>query len=256
MNHAETATPVFVRAIPRLMIGLTIMAVGLLWTLDNLDVLESEPFTQWWPVAVIVIGLVRFLDPAANRITSTIITLVGVALLLDTLDYWDFDPGDFFPMLIAVIGGKLIYDVFRRRSARVTTPAGEPDAVVHAFAIMSGVGRRSIARDFRGGDANAIMGGVELDLTAAQIADGEQAVLDVFAMWGGIEIRVPKNWRIVSEVFPLMGAYEDNTTRDGVIVEWGAQSNVPAGAPALIIRGLVVMGAIEVKNMNDASAGK
>jgi predicted membrane protein len=256
MNHAETATPVFVRAIPRLMAGLTIMAAGLLWTLDNLDVLESEPFTRWWPVAVIVIGLVRFLDPAANRASSTIITLIGVALLLDTLDYWDFDPGDLFPLIFAMIGAKLIYDVFRRRSARVTTPGGEPDAVVHAFAIMSGVGRRSIARDFRGGDANAIMGGVELDLTAAQIAEGQEAVLEVFALWGGVEIRVPKDWRIVSHVFPLMGAYEDNTTRDGVLVEWGAPSGVQANAPVLIIRGVVVMGAIEVKNMNDASARK
>src|SRR4028119_2253347 len=84
MNHAETATPVFVRAIPRLMVGLTIMTVGLLWTLDNLNVLESEPFTRWWPLAVIVIGLARLFDPRANRITSSIIALVGVALLLDT----------------------------------------------------------------------------------------------------------------------------------------------------------------------------
>lgn len=255
MNHAETATPVFVRAIPRLMVGLTIMTLGLLWTLDNLNVIESEPFTQWWPLAVIVIGLVRLADPKANRITSVIIALVGVALLLDTLDYWDFDPGDFFPMFVALIGAKLIYDVFRRRSVQAA-PAGEPDATVHAFAIMSGVGRRSVASDFRGGDANAIMGGVELDLTAAQIAEGREAVLDVFAMWGGIEIRVPKNWRIVSEVFPLMGAYEDNTTRDGVIVEWGADNKPQANAPVLIIRGVVVMGAVEVKNLSNASAGK
>jgi Cell wall-active antibiotics response 4TMS YvqF/Domain of unknown function (DUF5668) len=256
MNHAENATPMFVRAIPRLMIGLTIMTVGLLWTLDNLDILESEPFTQWWPAAVIVIGLVRLLDPKASRITSVIIALVGVGLLLDTLDYWDFDPGDFFPMLIAIVGAKLIYDVFRRRSARGEVPAGEPDATVHAFAIMSGVGRRSVASDFRGGDANAIMGGVEIDLSGAQIREGEQAVLDVFAMWGGIDLRVPKNWRIVSEVFALMGAYEDNTTRDGVLVEWGSSDQPQAGAPTLIIRGVVVMGAIEVKNANDASTRK
>ena len=242
MNHAETATPVVVRAIPRLLIGLTIMALGLLWTLDNLNVLESEPITQWWPVAVIVIGLVRFLNPQANKITSMLITLAGVGLLLDTLDYWDFDPGDFFPMLVAVVGAKLVIDVFRRRAAHAVEIGTDPDSVVHAFAIMSGVGRRSVSSDFRGGDANAIMGGVELDLRSAQIRDGETAVLDVFAMWGGIDVRVPENWRVVSEVFPLMGAYEDNT-----------RSSTLTAGPTLLIRGVVLMGAIEVKNKNDAS---
>lgn len=243
MNHADTATPVIVRTFPRLVIGLGIMALGLLWTLDNLNVLESEQFTQWWPLVVIAIGLVRLLDPKANRISSTIIALVGVALLLDTLDYWDFDPGDFFPMLVAVIGAKLVLDVFRRKTASAAAAGTDPDSVLHAFAIMSGVGRRSVSSDFRGGDANAIMGGVELDLRNAQIREGETAVLDVFAMWGGIDVRVPDNWRVVSEVFPLMGAYEDNS-----------RSKTLNAGPTLVIRGLVLMGAVEVKNVNDASS--
>lgn len=235
MNPAEATTQNFFRTFTRLMIGLTILTVGLLWTLDNLDLVESEAITQWWPVVVIVIGLVRLLDPAANKITSVIIALVGVGLLLDTLDMWDFDPGDFFPLFIALIGVKLVTDVFRRKSVRDTT--GEsPDQVVHAFAFMSGVGRRSVSTDFRGGDANAIMGGVELDLRNAEIKPGQQVILDCFAMWGGIEIKVPENWRIVSEVFPLMGACEDNT------------SAKVAGGPVLTIRGVVVMGAIEIKN--------
>jgi predicted membrane protein len=244
MNHADTATPVLVRAFPRLMIGLGIMALGLLWTLDNLDVVDADHLTDWWPAIVIAIGLVRLLDPRANKITSAIIAVIGVILLLNTLDYWEFDPGDFFPMLIAVVGGKLVYDVFRRRNARAALDA-DPDAVVHAFAVMSGVGRRSVSADFRGGDANAIMGGVELDLRNARIAEGEHAVLDVFAMWGGIDIRVPENWRIVSEVFPLMGAYEDNTR--------GKTLNA---GPTLVIRGVVIMGGVEVKNVTDASAAQ
>jgi Domain of unknown function (DUF5668)/Cell wall-active antibiotics response 4TMS YvqF len=241
MNHSETSAPspyaqVFYRSITRLIIGLSILAAGLLWTLDNLNVLDSDPITRWWPVVVIVVGLVRLFDPAASKLASAVIALAGVGILLDVLDLWDFDPGDFIPLLIAFVGAKLVLDVFRRRNAR-SANGPTADSIVHAFAFMSGVGRRSVSADFRGGDANAIMGGVELDLRNAQIAPGQEVVIDTFAFWGGIEIRVPENWRVVSQVMPIMGAYEDNTT-----------STEAAGGPLLIVRGVVVMGAIEVKN--------
>lgn len=238
MNHAETtAAPQFLRIVPRLLIGLTILSAGLLWTLDNLDVLDSERFTQWWPAVVILIGLVRMFDPAASKITSAIIALIGVGLLLDTLDYWDFDPGDLFPLLIALVGGKLVWDVLRRKPASRMDRSVDADSVVHAFAFMAGVGKRSVSHDYRGGDANAIMGGVELDLREAQIAPGREAVLDTFAFWGGVEVRVPESWRVVSQVMPLMGAFEDNTTSKG-----------GGSGPVLVVRGVAVMGGIEVKN--------
>lgn len=238
MNHVEaSAAPQYVRALPRLLIGLTIMIVGLLWTLDNLDILESEPITQWWPVVVIAIGLVRLADPIKNKVASVLIALIGVGMLLDTLDYWDLDLGSMFPLLIALFGGKLVYDALRRRSARLTS-ADDPDAVVHAFAFMSGVARRSVSNDFRGGDANAFMGGTEIDLRNAQIVEGGDAVLDLFAFWGGIEIRVPENWRVVSEVVPVMGAYVDKTVNRTAAVK----------GPVLILRGTAIMGGIELKN--------
>lgn len=242
MNHAETApapraAQYVYRSITRLIIGLSILAAGLLWTLDNLEFLESERITKWWPVVVIAVGVVRFLDPTAGKVASVAITFVGTGLLLDTMDVWDFDPSDFIPLLIAFIGAKLVLDVFRRRAAAANSGGASPDAVVHAFAFMSGVGRRSVAPDFRGGDANAIMGGVELDLREASMAEGEAAVIDTFAFWGGVEIRVPEGWRVVSEVMPLMGAYEDHSTG----------KNASSG-PVLIVRGVAIMGAVEVKN--------
>ena len=240
MNHADAPAPgvahYFYRSIIRLIIGLSILTLGLLWTLDNLNVLDSDVITRWWPVVIIVVGVIRLFDPAAGKLSSIVIALIGVGILLDVLDVWNFDPGDFIPLVIAFIGAKLVLDVFRRRGARQQHP-GSPDATVHAFALMAGVGRRSVSADFRGGDANAIMGGVELDLREARIPEGQEAVIDAFAFWGGVEIRVPENWRVVSQVMPLMGAYEDHTT-----------GKAATAGPVLIVRGVAIMGGIEVKN--------
>jgi predicted membrane protein len=222
------------RITPRLIVGFFILALGALWTLDNLDLIESEPFTRWWPLVLILIGAVQLLNPRARKIWPFVLILVGVLFLLDEFRYVDFDLGDLFPLLIAVVGAKLIWDAVRRRPA-VPPSTDDPDATIHAFAMMAGVKRQSTSHDFRGGSANAFMGGVELDLRNAQVKDG-QVLIDAFAMWGGVDIFVPSNWRVVGDVLPIMGGFEDNTKPTG------------EGGPILNVRGTAIMGAIEVKN--------
>ena len=103
------------------------------------------------------------------------------------------------------------------------------------MAILGGVSRGNNSRAFRGADLLAIMGGCQLDLRQAAI-HGE-AVIEVFAMWGGIEIRVPEDWTVASHIVPLMGGVEDKT-------------RPPQGATAhrLILRGFAIMGGVEIKN--------
>jgi predicted membrane protein len=223
------------RITPRLIIGLGILALGMLWTLDNLNVLESEPITRWWPVVLVLIGLAQIFDRRANRVGPVVLIVVGVLLLLDRAYLIDFDPGDLIPLGIALLGGKLIWEAVSRRR-QPGAAVGDADSEIHSFAMMSGVKRQSLSREFRGGDANAIMGGVELDLRNAQIREGEDVVIDVFAWWGGIEIRVPPHWRVIGNVLPIMGAFIDNTHPTG------------EPGPKLMIRGTAIMGGVDVKN--------
>lgn len=103
------------------------------------------------------------------------------------------------------------------------------------FALMSGV-RRQVTGVFSGAEATAIMGGVELDLRHAGMA-GEEVIIDTFALWGGIEIWVPVHWHVVMQGLPLMGAFEDKT-----------QVTVQGRQPRLIVRGIALMGGVEIKN--------
>ncbi len=111
----------------------------------------------------------------------------------------------------------------------------EPNAKLSLMAILGGVTRGNNSRSFRGADLLAIMGGIQLDLRQAAI-HGE-AVIDVFVMWGGIEIRVPEDWTVVSKIVPLMAGVEDKT-------------RPPQGATThyLTLRGFALMGGVEIKN--------
>jgi predicted membrane protein len=107
---------------------------------------------------------------------------------------------------------------------------------ISMFAFMSGVNRRVRGAPFFGGNLTAVMGGIELDLTQAQLP--EDAVVELFAFWGGIEIRVPREWSVVNQGFALMGSVEDKT------------GNLPQrpGTPRLVLRGMALMGGVEIKN--------
>jgi hypothetical protein len=221
---------------PRLVLGFGILIFGALLLLDNLDLIEASHLIRYLvPSVLLGIGL-SVLSRKSGW--GWLWVAAGSWILLDALDVIDLDFWEvFFPLALVAVGFVLV-----TRGARGPLPpartAAEKETRTHAFAFMSGNVRKNDSDTFRGGDLGAFMGGVELDLRQAKtIEDG--AVIDAFAMWGGIEIRVPEGWRVVSEVVPLLGGFEDNTK--------------PPADPAavqgrLVVRGVVVMGGIEVKN--------
>ena len=223
------------RITPRLIIGLAILAFGVLWMLDNMNILESEPILEYWPLVLVFIGLSKLSNPRANKGGPIVLMIAGAFLTFVNVTHYDVDIGDLIPLGIALIGAKLVWDALGRR--RAPTAISDPNDVVHSFALMAGIHHQNNSQSFRGGDANAIMGGVELDLRNASIREGEAAVIDAFAMWGGVEITIPETWRVTPQVLPLLGGFDDKT------------ANPKSGSgPELIVKGAAVMGAIVVKN--------
>jgi hypothetical protein len=169
--------------------------------------------------------------------------VAGIWIYANQEEWLDVHLGDLlFPGLLLLFGGSMVWRALRAPRAPVSDSDGkeEPDAYVRSFAVMAGNEVRSTSSAFRGGDLGAFMGGVVLDLTQAKLA-GDRATIDAVAMWAGIEIKVPPDWRVVSEVLPLMAAFEDKTRPAPPVSE-------AAPSKTLVVRGVVVMGGIEVKN--------
>ena len=228
-----------VRLTGHLVFGIVIIIVGVLFTLDNLDLAESDVYLRYWPAGLVAIGVAKLLEARrtnAGLLGGSLFILAGSWLLLDNLGYIDARLFDFWPIILVIAGADK--DWLRLQGRPVARRAdGAPDAAatIQGIAILSGVTRGNNSSAFRGGELTAFMGGCEIDLRQAAI-NGE-AVLDVFAMWGGIDIRVPENWTVIGRVTPLLGAYEDHTRPP----QTGDQHR-------LIIRGVVVMGGIDIKN--------
>lgn len=217
---------------PRLVFGFLIMAAGVLITLDNLGFVDASDMLRFWPAGLVLIGALKLIERGPvgpGAFGGWLWVAAGGVLMLWTLDY--VNPFSLLPLVLVVIGGRLVWHTFVPKPQR----GSKPEGFVEGVAVLGGNSRSNSSQSFRGGDLNAFMGGVELDLREAAIQDSP-AVIDVFVMWGGIEIRVPERWAVDPKVTALLGGFEDRT-RGG-----------PEAGEQLVVRGLVVMGGIEIKN--------
>lgn len=219
----------------QLIIGFAIAAMGVLFTLDNLNMLESEPILRWWPALVVLIGVRKLMGYRSRpqMLTGGLITAAGALLLLANLDLINFSIWQLWPLQLVFLGAWLVLRGTQR--AREGNAPADPADYANAVVMMGGVVRKMNSGQFRGGEVTAFMGGVELDLRNARAAS-DTIVIDVLAWWGGIELWVPPDWKVTSEVMPIMAGYEDKTK---------PQSDAKTH---LIVRGVVVMGGIEVGN--------
>jgi hypothetical protein len=156
--------------------------------------------------------------------------VVLVGRWIPDVDLWDL-VWDHWPLVLVGLGLALAADALapRRdpRGLREETPRAE------VFAFLGTSIRSNASHRFAGGDLVALAGKVELDLTRARISSGE-AVLDVVAFWGGIDVRVPPEWRVALEVQSFMGGAVDAT-----------RPSSPSDG-RLVVRGWTVMGAVQV----------
>lgn len=220
----------------RAVVGLSILGVGVVAWLDRLGRIDGRAFIHWWALILVATGLAHL--PQRRWVGAAIYLVLGILFLPPLPFVPHFHPAEvlgLWPLMISAGGVALI------RQSLNPVAKDLAGGAFHAFAWMGGSVRTIGAEDFLGGDAVVVMGGCEIDLTSARIAN--EAVIDLLAFWGGIEIRVPPHWVIESNVMPVLG---------GIVVK--ATNPRDGDGPRLILRGSAIMGGIEVRNAKGVTA--
>jgi predicted membrane protein len=223
----------------QLVLGLFIIALGVLYTLENLGLVYAHDILRFWPILIAFYGISKIIQSQTmgQKAWGVFWTIVGSFWFLDRLDVLYFNIWDLWPLILVGIGASLIWRPARRGSSFTGMGTiGDSSSTINAFSLMGSFKRANDSQDFRGGEATAIMGGCELDLRKASIQEGD-AVLYLVAIMGGVEIWVPENWVVVMQGVPVLGGFEDKT--HPVTSETNKR---------LVIKGYSIMGGVEIKN--------
>jgi predicted membrane protein len=222
--------------------GLVLILVGVVFLLDHLGYIRAEEFWKFWPMLLVVVGVVKLFS-RQNRVGGVILILIGAFLQLHKLGYTRLTLWDIWPVILIAAGVTLIFNRFqfpKRTPFKPLTTSGSSDTL-NEFALFGGVERRINVNNFRGGSISAIFGGVEVDFRSADI-EGEEATVQVEALFGGIELTVPDRWIVAYQGQSIFAGYTDET-RPPI-------PDVTGTLPRkkLILQGRAVFGGIVVKN--------
>lgn len=211
----------------RLFFGGVVLAAGVILLLGNADVINSgEVFSVWWPVVLIFAGVLSFLANPRHWGIALIIAGAGVVFLLSRLDVIDLRDL-IVPAALIVLG---LFVLFGRNLGGKQEATDE----INSFNVFSGSELTTRSQAFRGGSVTAVFGGSEVDLRDSSLAPG--ARLDVFAAFGGVEVKVPADWHVVVKGLPIFGGVENKV-----------KGPVPENAPTLEVNATVIFGGIEIK---------
>ena len=223
-----------------ILLGLVLIAVGALVLLSNLDVFPFRfNLGDWWPLILIALGVVHLFN---NRnlfdFSGLFLILLGGVFLATELGAlrWD-DVWRWWPAVLILLGLSIVFK--RRPLALPGGPrpgAASGDASVSINNILAGSDRRVNSQEFKGGDVANILGGTKLDLLESRLAEGEW-LLTVSTVLGGVEILVPRDWRIEVNPTSMLGGVDDHT-----------RQNPGAAGGKLIIKASALLGGIEIKN--------
>jgi len=170
--------------------------------------------------------------------------VVGAGMTLQNLGLLHFQMRDLWPVVLILVGLNVVtrgygYRASGSMSGRIGRRGQRDERFEHgaridASAMMSGIVLKNDSQEFAGGEINAVMGAVEIDLRQAAIAT--EAVLHLSIIMGGVEIKVPREWSVSVNGSPVLGGIEDKT--------------VPPMTPGkrLVIEGSVIMGGVEISN--------
>ena len=242
---------------PPVFFGVVLLALGGLFLLDNLNIVESRSvWRSFWPLLLIAWGASRLLAGDVRRFFPWLAVGAGTLLLANRLFGFPLDLARvFWPVVLIALGAHILYRAWRRPAVvhasgtgtgTASFASGEPAASSDVFAdtsatfkdsaFLGSVERRNVSQTFRGGDASAFMGSVEIDLRDSRMGSTE-ALVDVSVMMGSVELRIPRDWTVESRVSAALGSFEDLTT-----------APVDGSAKRLVVQGSVFMGSVEIRN--------
>ncbi len=248
---------------PRIWSGLLLIIAGVLLLAYKM----GAPVPGWmftWPVLLIAIGLLTGIKSNFHNPGAFIMMAVGGVFLIDQAN-----PGLNFhnyivPAILIAVG--LIYVLRPKNSCSRRAGRGfrnmnydnasevnasqleyadvkanklneENDEYLEINAVLGGVKKLILSKNFKGGEINCFMGGSEINLSQADIQ--QPVMLEVNNFFGGTKLVVPANWDVKNEISAVFGGVEDKRN---------ISNQMPDPSKVLLLKGNCVFGGIEVSN--------
>lgn len=220
----------------RVLWGIVLIFVGVIWGLNRTGVADINIFFDgWWTLFIIVPSAISFFEKGNNKVSSLIFLIIGVLLLLAAQGLFEFEIlwEILLPAIVVLIGLSLIFGNKVDFNVKEKTKCLDSEDTENIFAAFGEQNVTKSGEKFEKANLNAIFGGVKLDLREAKLE--KETVIGAWAIFGGIEILVPKDCIVKVKGTPIFGGISNE------------RKNNEDAKKTIYIEGYAVFGGIEIK---------
>jgi predicted membrane protein len=227
----------------RAIAGLIVVIAGTILLARQMGV-DMPYWIFTWPMLLIAIGLYIGFRHNFRNPGWMIPTGIGLVFLVEHL-VPDVEMRQYlWPIVIIAIGLFMIFRPHRRgrgdywKNWENRDAQSFADSAFETVTIFGGDKKQIISKDFRGGESVCAFGGVEINLTQADI--NGTATIEVVQLFGGTKIIVPPHWKVLTdELVCVFGSLEDKRQVAGSVVD---------GSKTLVLKGTCIFGGIDLKS--------
>jgi len=187
--------------------GVVLILIGLVIGLNSFGVTDIDIFFDgWWTLFIIVPCFIGLLDfQKGDKVGDVIGLLIGIALLLVCREILDFDfiAKLILPTILVVIGLSMIFNNTLKAKISEKVKEGKKNGLEAIVATFAGQKVDKTDEKFEGASLDAVFGSIVLDLRKAKLS--KEVTIEASAIFGGIEIIVPKGVNVKVKSTPIFG---------------------------------------------------
>src|SRR5258708_33286092 len=134
----------------QVLVGLMAIAVGVIFTLDNLEIIDARDYLQYWPVVFVVVGAMKLWHASRDGhgwFGGLFFLGVGSWMLLERIIYIQISGREIFPLFLVFLGG---YMGWRGFGGHRRGRAGDGHNRFSGLALRGRVARPSNSQAFDG----------------------------------------------------------------------------------------------------------
>lgn len=247
----------------KVMAGLVLIAVGLVILASKLHIFFLPYWVYSWQMLLIVLGLFIGFRQNFRKSGWLVLVVMGTIFLINDVVSGFNLRVYFWPVLLISLGLWVMLKPRRHsiKNFRPSPGAGDgasqqypyernapgaapytdnsfsSEEVVDVTAILGGIKKNVLSKNFKGGEVISMFGGTELNLSQSDMQ--QPAVLEATQVFGGTTLIVPPHWEVKSEIVTILGGMDDKRPMPPNGYEPGK---------LLILKGTSIFGGLNIKS--------
>ncbi|PKV66966.1 LiaF transmembrane domain-containing protein [Pontibacter ramchanderi] len=216
---------------------LVLIVIGGVFLLDKHFFLNFNLKMYFWPILIIGLGLWLLLKPKKRNNWQDYVNSATALKPEETPAYYTDPVNGAYPGGYTDYTGDEAYTApgYEGTNGYV---AGGPEDHIDSTAVLGGIKKNIVSKNFKGGEVVSVFGGTELNLMQADIQ--HPIVLEATQIFGGTSLIIPPHWQVKSdEMVAILGGIDDKRPA----MPQGYDPN-----KVLILKGTTLFGGLSIKS--------